>query len=101
MTSKTEGSIGGITGRNTLESDVAVSSRLAFGGAAIGTVGVICTDESENVIPVELFVRPEPLETDKSTPRTPTAEGLLVERADPESGASALRPRRGEVAEND
>ena len=80
MTRQTERVIGEITRRNALKGGIAISSGLAFGGPAIGTAGALRKTETENIIPVDLFVRPEDTADQEPTPPTPTDDDLLVER---------------------
>lgn len=71
---------GRITRRNALKACAGVSSGLAFGGTVIGTAGAIRKEASENVIPVNLFVRPEQTKDQEPTPPAPQGDDLLVER---------------------
>lgn len=57
MKQKTEEAIGGLTRRNALKAGALLSSGLAFGGAAIGTVGAENMSAMARAVPVHLSVR--------------------------------------------
>lgn len=80
MTPETEPPISGITRRDALKAGAAVSSGLAIGGTAIGTAGATRTHESEHIVPVDLFVRPEGTADEEPTAPAPTGDDLLVQR---------------------
>lgn len=102
MTHNTGRLAGGVTRRNVLKGGVAASSVLATGGTAIGSARQMRQDESENIIPVDLFVRPEGTEDEEPTPPAPTDDDLLVERTQglpvvEETGSDSLECDEGQL----
>lgn len=65
-----------ITRRSALKAGVVVSSGIAFGGAAIGTVGAVDA-KSETIVPVHHFLRAH---TDDEPSAIPDATDKIVER---------------------
>ncbi len=70
---------GRITRRDALQAGAAASA-LVLGGTTTGTAEKPRTVESENTVPVDLFVRPEGTNGEEPTPPAPTDDDLLVER---------------------
>lgn len=77
MTQKIDEPVGGLTRRSALKAGVALSSGLAFGGTAVGTVGAAKVAGTDNAMPVHLFVRDH--KDDEPSP-VPDSGDKIVER---------------------